>query len=190
VVDLELSGLDAKHDEIISFAAVPIDAGRVVVGASVYGICRATQPLTERSILVHGIRSVDLVNAPPLATAIEPLLDAMTGRVMVAHVAWVERTFLSVALRSVGVRLREPILDTNDMGRLLALQRGHEPVGPELGDLARSLSLPVHRPHHALGDALTTAQVFIALATQLDQFTPETVRSLARSGDRTRYYTS
>jgi hypothetical protein len=33
VVDLETTGLDPKQDEIISFAAVPIDAGRIKVGA-------------------------------------------------------------------------------------------------------------------------------------------------------------
>jgi DNA polymerase-3 subunit epsilon len=50
------------------------------------------------------------------------------------------------------------------------------------------LNLPVHRQHNALGDALTTAQVFIALATHLDEFSPETVQTLARADDRTRLY--
>ena len=34
--------------------------------------------------------------------------------------------------------------------------------------------------HHADGDALTTAQAFIALATHLDAFDPQTVGSLVR----------
>jgi DNA polymerase III epsilon subunit-like protein len=46
--------------------------------------------------------------------------------------------------------------------------------------MARALGLPAHRPHHADGDALTTAQAFIALATHLDRFTPQTVGSLER----------
>jgi|GEM_PF-5522276 len=37
-----------------------------------------------------------------------------------------------------------------------------------------SLGLPVHRPHHSLGDALATAQVFIALATLSDAYRPQT----------------
>ena len=44
--------------------------------------------------------------------------------------------------------------------------------------MARDLGLPVHRPHHADGDALTTAQAFIALATHLEAFGPQTLRSL------------
>ena len=46
--------------------------------------------------------------------------------------------------------------------------------------MARGLGLPVHRPHHADGDALTTAQAFIALATHLEEFGPQTVGSLVR----------
>ena len=49
-----------------------------------------------------------------------------------------------------------------------------------LSDAARDLGLPVHRPHHADGDALTTAQLFLALATRLDAREPQTVGSLAR----------
>ena len=179
VVDLELSGLDPKYDEIISFAAVPIDAGRVVAGNAVYGLSRNTRPLPEESVLVHGIRTVDLADAPPLDEAIEPLVDIMTGRILVAHAAWIERSFLDPVLRRRGVRLRGPILDTRDLGHQLALERGVPSKAASLSELAHSLGLPVHRPHHALGDALTTAQVFIALASLLDGYAPQTVRSLS-----------
>jgi DNA polymerase-3 subunit epsilon len=112
----------------------------------------------------------------------------MTGRVMVAHVAWVEQSFLGRALGRQGVQLREPVLDTYELGKLLALERDEPPAPRALDELARSLKLPVHRQHHALGDALTTAQVFIALATHLDESSPETVQSLARAKQRTRSY--
>lgn len=188
VVDLELSGLDPRSHEIISFAAVPIDSGRVVAGGALYGLCRPTRHLPEQSVLVHGIRTVDLADAAPLDEAIQPLLTAMTGRVMVAHVAWVEQSFLGRALGRQGVQLREPVLDTYELGKLLALERDEPPAPRALDELARSLKLPVHRQHHALGDALTTAQVFIALATHLDESSPETVQSLARAKQRTRSY--
>jgi DNA polymerase-3 subunit epsilon len=58
--------------------------------------------------------------------------------------------------------------------------RGVAVSSPGLGDLARSLGLPVHRPHHADGDALTTAQAFLALATHLERFQPVNVGALVR----------
>jgi hypothetical protein len=39
-----------------------------------------------------------------------------------------------------------------------------------------------------LGEALTTAQVSIPLATHLDEFAPQTVRSLADARKRTRTF--
>ena len=186
VVDLELSGLDPQSDEIISFAGVPIDSGRVIAGNAVYGLCRSSRPLPESSVLVHGIRTVDLAEAPPVDEAIRPLLAVMTGRVLVAHAAWIEASFLAPVLRRQGVRLRQPVLDTRELGRLLAVERGQRQAVSSLSELASSLRLPVHRPHHALGDALTTAQVFIALASLLDQYSAQTVRSLAGAMRRAR----
>jgi DNA polymerase-3 subunit epsilon len=51
---------------------------------------------------------------------------------------------------------------------------------PSLESLALQLNLPVHTPHHALGDALTTAQVLIVLASRLGTGAPITARTLVR----------
>ena len=112
VADLELSGLDPRRHEIISFGALPIDAGRVRLQGAASGLVRPTRPLAEEAIRVHGIRAADLADAPPLAEALDPLLHAMAGRVLVAHHAAIERAFLGAALRRLGVRLRGPVLDT------------------------------------------------------------------------------
>ena len=185
VVDLELSGLDPRIDEIISFGAVPIDGGLAGAGRGLYGLARPSRPLPEASVVVHGIRTMDLEKAPALDEAIVPLLEAMAGRVLVAHVAAVERAFLGAALRRQGAQLRGPILDTETLGRLLMAERGEPPARfLPLGQLAGVLRLPEHRPHHALSDALTTAQVFLALASHLEERGPETVASLARASSR------
>jgi len=185
VVDLELSGLDPRRHEIVSFAAVPVEQGRVQLADAVYGLVRPSRPLTESSVRIHGLRAADLEDAPPQRDALEPLLAAMTGRALVAHVARVERAFLGRALRKQGVRLRGPVADTSVIGRLWLCERdGGAPANLALGDLAQTLGLPVHAQHDALGDALTTAQVFIVTATHLGALREETVRSLAQAGRR------
>jgi DNA polymerase III subunit epsilon len=185
VVDLELSGLDPRRHEIISFGAVPIVGGRVSLGSAIYGLAQPSGPITEESILVHGIRTLDLTEAPAVDEALDALLEAMTGRVLVVHTAAVERAFLGRALRRRSVRLRAPVVDTNVLGPLWLHERdGRVLRGLSLGALAAELELPAHRPHNALGDALTTAQAFLALATHLDALRPETVGSLAGADDR------
>ena len=177
VVDLELSGL-ARRDEIIAFGALGVDAGRVVAGGALTGRVRPSRPLPGASVVVHGLRTQDLDDAPAERDALAPLVGAMAGRVLVAHHAWVERSFLSRALARQGVALRGPVIDTYALARLLARLDGRPDPPRDLSDLVASLGLPAHRPHDALGDALTTAQLLLALATRLDAHAPETVGSL------------
>jgi len=187
VVDLELSGLDPRQNEIVSFGALPIEDGRVRLDGAVSGLVRPTRPLAEASIRVHGIRAADLAHAPALPDALEPLLEAMAGRVLVAHHAPVERAFLGAALRGLRVRLRGPVLDTAILARIwLAERDGALPGRMGLTELARACGLPVHSPHTAIGDALTTAQLFIVAVSQLDARRPETLGRLARGGGRLR----
>ena len=187
VVDLELSGLDPRRGEIVAFAALPIEDGRVRLDGAASGLVRPTRPLAEESILVHGIRAADLADAPALADALGPLLAAMTGRVLIAHHAQIERVFLSRALRRLGVRLREPVLDTALLAPIwLAERDGELPRRMTLTEMTRACGLPVHSPHTAIGDALTTAQLFIAVADHLDARRAETVRRLSRAAARLR----
>jgi len=184
-VDLELSGLDPRHDEIVSFGAIPVERGRVQLGQAVSGLVRPQRPPSAASVRVHGIREADLAAAPPLAEAIGPLLEAMAGRALIAHVARIEVAFLGRALRSLGVRLRGPVADTSVIARLWLCERdGSVPPETSLHPLAQALGLPARGHHDALADALTTAQLFIAAASHLDAAAGETVRSLAHAQRR------
>lgn len=181
-VDLELTGLDPRADEIISAAAIPIDDARVVVGASHAAIIRPRRMPSAETIRIHGLRPVDLADAPPLEAVLDGLFEALTGRIMIAHPARVERAFLAAAFKARGVRVAEPVLCTATMARRVL---GTEPILPgaseiSLADAARACGLPADAPHTAEGDALTTAQLFIALATRLERHDAQTVNSLAR----------
>jgi DNA polymerase-3 subunit epsilon len=169
VVDLETTGLDAGTDEIISFGAVPIRAGRILSGESVYSLVRPARSPSPASVRIHGLRTADLADSPTLDEVIGVLTEAMGGCVLVAHHASMERTFLTPALSRHGVRVPRRTADTEVLGRHWFSVTGRPaPARLSLTLLAQELGLPVHRPHDALGDALTTAQAFIALATHLD----------------------
>src|SRR5829696_2668516 len=183
VLDFETTGLDPASDEIISFAAVTVAAGKVSLADTRYELVRPRQMPEGESIRIHGLREADLEKAAPLSEQLDMLLEALTGRAIVAHVAAVERGFLGAALASNGLEVLNPIVDTAALDRELRRLRqapaaDREPIG--LSAMASALGLPVHRPHHADGDALTTAQAFLALVTHLEEFGPQTVGSLAR----------
>jgi DNA polymerase-3 subunit epsilon len=181
VVDFETTGLDPRRDEIISYAAIPIDEGRARPGGLVAGLVKPERMPPPETIRIHGLRPADLEHAPPLDAVLDELLAAMAERVLVAHVAAVETEFLGRVLRARGERLRGPVVDTARLAEaVLGADDSRTPLA--LGDVASRLGLPVHRRHHAEGDALTTAQVFLALARALEKRRPQTVRSLSRTG--------
>jgi len=188
VIDLETTGLDPSTNEIVSFATVTVRHGKVSLADARYELVRPRRMPGEDTSRIHGLREADLIEAPPLEDRLEGLLDALAGRILVAHVAAIEQGFLKAALAESGLRLRNQFVDTAQLHRELSrLRREHSseraPIG--LSELARSLGLPVHRRHTADGDALTTAQAFIALATHLDAFDAQTAGSLVRaSGGR------
>lgn len=184
VIDLETTGLNRLRDEIVSFATVSVSNGRVSLADARYELVRPRRMPGEETSRIHGLREADLIEAPPLEDLLDVLLEAMAGRILVAHVAAIEVGFLSEALAASGLRMRNRFVDTAELALELSRLRRERPPEKEpigLSELARSLSLPVHRRHTADGDALTTAQAFIALATHLDAFEPQTGDSLVRA---------
>lgn len=183
-VDIETTGLDPQRDRVISFGAVPIERGRIVAAAAVYGLVNPERDLPSESIVIHGIRPQDLLDAPTAPEALRPLAEVVRGAEVIAHAEWVERRFLSKPLRRLGTRLPRTLLDTAQLYRLWQIEQGRpDPKFCSLTTVAEALGLPAHRPHHALGDALTTAQVFLALATHLERTGRGSVRGL-RSAER------
>lgn len=181
VVDLETTGLNPGRDEIISYAAVPIDEGRIVLADIAQALVRPAGPIARHTVPIHGIRPHDVAGSPSLEEVLDGLLAAMSGRVLVVHVDWVERGFLGAALRRRHLHLREPVLDT---ARLAAARLPGVPDPVSLTWLARHLGLPVYGQHEALGDALTTAQVFLALVTRAERERPQTLGTLTAQAAR------
>lgn len=180
-LDLEMTGLDPRSEEIISVGAMPIDDGRIVLGGGMYTLVRSSKRSQYGAVLVHKLRVPDLADAPPLEEAMDRVLALLTGRVPVFHTAAVERGFLQRQFSRRRVKL-PAVADTEALGRAWLRHRdGSAPEGISLGRLAGVLGQPAETPHHALGDAFTTAKAFIALASLLDTVAPQTVGSLVEA---------
>ncbi|HTU85847.1 MAG TPA: exonuclease domain-containing protein [Solirubrobacteraceae bacterium] len=182
-VDLEMTGLNPRTDEIVAIGTMPISEGRVVLGGGMYTLVRASKRSQEGAVLIHKLRLADVADAPSLEEGIDLVLEALAGRIPVFHTAAIETAFLGrqFGRRRVGL---PAAADTEALGRTWLRHRdgGAAPKhGISLGRLAGALGQPAEAPHHALADALTTAQVFIALASLLDTVAPQTVGSLLRA---------
>jgi len=168
-IDLETTGLDFKTDEIISIGAVQVQSARIITEENYYREVRPEQDPSSTSIRIHGIRGVDLADAAPIATVMPEIANLLRGRVVLAHAAWVENAFLKERLENLDLDFSKRLIDTASLARACEVVEDDIDHEPSLEFLARALKLPVYSPHHALGDALTTAIIFLALATEIER---------------------
>jgi len=175
-LDFEATGLDLSRDTIISFGTVPIRHGRIDVGDSRYQLVDPGDvELSPGAITVHGLRPVDLADAPSIDAAREALAEAIEGKFIVVWFAEVESAFLSKLFGGSGRSWRKRIVDTRDM--LAQVEPGRMYT---LSEVAERYEVPVASPHHALDDALVTAQLFLVLAARLEAQGRRTIRQFQR----------
>lgn len=170
-LDFETTGLNSKADDIVSVGLVPFTLARIYCKQSKHWVVQPRRNLSESSIVIHGITHNDVDNAPDFDNIIAPLLDALRSKVIVVHYAAIERGFFNSALL---LRLKEHIefmvVDTMELERR-ALKAKQGLIGQifntklgslRLNDCRKRYSLPVYEGHHALTDALATAELLQA----------------------------
>lgn len=174
-LDLETTGLNPRRCAIVSMGLVPFTLGRIQVAGARYWVVRPRRSLDSESVLIHRITHDELDRAPRFSAVLPELLDALAGRVVVVHYRQIERPFLDqVCRRWMGEGLEFPLIDTMVIEAwALKRQRGWlERLGGRVGlRRRRSLRLaacreryhlPPYAAHHAMTDALATAELFQA----------------------------
>lgn len=166
-IDLETTGLDPDRDSIVSIGTIAMDLERVHCRAARHWIFKPDRSLSGKSVTIHEITHSDVSGSPSLESRFRDILDILAGEVVVAHFAPIERRFLEEAARSIyGYPLLFPIIDTMELERR-HFQRGLRGLFSNVGslrlDACRSrLNLPRYKAHHALTDALATAELLQA----------------------------
>jgi DNA polymerase-3 subunit epsilon len=168
-LDFETTGLDLRRDAVISFGAVPIVAGRVELGRAVYREVSPNVPPSAESIAVHHLRPVDLREAPSMEEAREELRAVLDRSFIVTWVAQVEANFLTTVFGGSGLTWLRRTVDAFQMACALERLGGGDPqtgIG-RLEDVADRYGVPVENTHHALDDAVMTAELFLVLAAKI-----------------------
>lgn len=184
-LDFETTGLNYNNDDIVSVGLVPFDHRRIYCRQSRHWLVKPQRKLAEESIVIHGITHSEVSDAPDFSDIIEPLLTALTGKVIVVHYAPIERHFLYQALQArVGEGLEFAVIDTLALEqKALREKQGfidrlfNKKLGSvRLADSRGRYSLPAYQNHNALTDALATAELLQAQlayhysdATRLDE---------------------
>lgn len=171
-LDFETTGLDIDKDGIISIGLIPFTLQRIYCNQSKHWLVKPRKPLNEDSVIIHGITHSDLSNAPDLRRILDEVLDALAGKVVVVHYQYIERQFFHRALMErINEGILFPMVDTLAIESRIQEQavsgwwnklRGKKAASVRLGTSRTRYNLPAYQPHHALVDAIATAELLQA----------------------------
>lgn len=171
-MDFETTGLDSDKDDIITIGIVPFTLNRIYLNRAKHWIVRPRQKLDENSVVIHGITHSDIIDAPDLSEIMEEVLAELSGKIVVVHYRHIERDFLDKALKlRIGEGIEFPVVDTMEIESLIQKRttsglwnklKGKKPESVRLGQSRTRYGLPAYTPHHALTDAVATAELFQA----------------------------
>ncbi len=164
-LDLETTGLDHRRHEIVSVGLVQLTGMRIDLATARHRLVLPTGAIPEHSAVIHQITDDRAATGEPIETVLKDLLPILAGRVLIAHHARVELTFLNAACERVfGGRFLIPTVDTQWIERRRR-ERRNQSIGPKalrLAELRKRYNLPRYRAHDALSDALGAAELFTA----------------------------
>lgn len=160
VLDTETTGLNpSEGDEIIAIGAVRVVNGRILYRETFDSFVRPRRAISPESQAIHGI-TMDMVRAEaPIEEVLPRLRRFVEDTVIVGHNLSFDMRFFELAAAATGVTFDNPLLDT----LVLELEINPNTEDKSLEGIARRLGISVTGRHTALGDAITTAEVFLAL---------------------------
>ncbi|GHC22892.1 3'-5' exonuclease [Aidingimonas halophila] len=164
-IDCETTGLDPRRAELVSIAAVTVRGERVITSESLDLRLQCPTSLDGDSIRIHGLRGVDLDGGESVGDALARLLDFIGNRPLLGWCIDYDVTVINRQLRPrFGFDLPNALIDISHR-YARELRRKHPDIDPDRGfeSMARMLDVPVMGRHTALGDAVTTALMYLRL---------------------------
>jgi DNA polymerase-3 subunit epsilon len=165
-LDFETTGFDARTGAILSYGFVAMQGLDIELASARSAVVSPGLDLPPETVAIHRLTDDRVATGLPEREALDEILQCLSGRVLVAHHASIELSFLDAACRRCyGLPFMSPVVDTEREGSRWFSRRGRTPppAGLRLSSLRDTFGLPRYRAHDALTDALATAELLAAL---------------------------
>jgi DNA polymerase-3 subunit epsilon len=166
VFDSETTGLDTERDAVVQLGAIRVVCGRLIEGERLETLVDPGRPIPIHSTKVHGIDDAAVAGAPAFPDVCRRFHDFAHGAVIVAHNAPFDMAFLHRAGPEVGVAFDHPVLDTVHLSAIVF--GGSEAHTLDALCQRLCIEIPPELRHTAMGDAVATAEVLVALIPVLE----------------------
>lgn len=164
-VDMETTGIKPAKDAMLSIGWVPLNGRSIDLSGAGYVVVAGTE--VGESATIHGLTDDEVATGVSPQEAIAQLLDALRGRVLLAHFAALETGFVHKYCRELydGTIPDMSVVDTftlerRHMERMATYPRGEDLRLPRVRE---RYNLPRYTSHNALSDALACAEAYLAI---------------------------
>lgn len=184
VFDMETTGLDINGgDRVVSIGAVRIVNGKLLKDEQFDQLIDPGIPIPKASTTFHGITDDMVAGCPSVEDTLPRFYDFSDETVLVAHNAAFDMRLLQIHERFTGIKFVNPVLDT----LLLSAVVHPSSSNHHLEAIAKRLGVRLHNRHSAMGDALTTATIFLKLLSLLAERGIVTMKDARKASQQTYY---
>ncbi len=183
VFDTETTGLDTKNDEIISIGAVRIVNSKIRNNERFYELIDPKIDIPLESQKIHGINK-EMLKGKPYIERILPLFYKFAqDTVLVAHNAAFDMKMFEMKQKKTGIKFDNPLLDTMLLANVIyATHEKHN-----MRTIAEFVGIEIAGRHTAIGDAVTTAQIFLKLIPLLEKKGIYTLKDAVEASKKSLY---
>ncbi|HBV77080.1 MULTISPECIES: exonuclease domain-containing protein [Vibrio] len=164
VLDFETTGLNPTEDSLLSIGNIRIENNQIDMDTAAHCYLDDNQKIKAASAVVNHIMPQMLLEGEQLEEAMNRLFIKMTGKIVMAHGAVVERSFMQAYVRKRYGLNDLPIiwLDTLKIEKHLVYHSKGDNFELQLNAVRQRYGLPLYSAHNALVDAISTAELFMA----------------------------
>jgi DNA polymerase-3 subunit epsilon len=188
VFDTETTGLNLKKgDRLLSLGAVKMTGGRIRLGKAFYELIDPQRPIPSSSIFIHGITPGMALDRPHISEVLSRFLTYVGSRILVAHHAAFDMSFLNHAMEGCfGFPVQSIVIDTASVAAWIRRMEAVEIMDREdsadsrFDVVAAHFGITVQDRHSAFGDALSTALLFQRFIRILSDNGVKTLKQLVK----------
>lgn len=181
VLDFETTGLDLAADQILSIGSVEIRRQVLSLSSARHYYLLAANAIRPETAVINHIVPETLAGGMTEQEGVAHLVSYLAGKVIVAHGAEIEKQFLRRALQlPAEVPLPLAFLDTLNLERSLADNRGKVNQDLRLCQIRAQKGLPPYLAHNAFADAVATGELLLVLLRQIFADQPARLGPLVR----------
>ena len=177
VIDVETSGLNLAKDHLIAIGAVAVQAGKINLADSLEIVLQQRQASNRDNILIHGIGGTAQEEGVHPVEALLLFLEYLGKSPLIAfHVEFDETMVRRALKRKIGMDLKHPWVDLAYIAPALYPDLARQ--FRALDDWTNYFGIRNYARHNALADALSTAQLFLALNERMAERAIESYKEL------------